>query len=42
MPKDNIERAIAKGAGEGADGATFETVVYEGYGPGAWPSSSRR
>ncbi len=33
MPKDNIERAIAKGSGEGADGATFETVVYEGYGP---------
>jgi YebC/PmpR family DNA-binding regulatory protein len=33
MPKDNIERAIAKGAGEGADGAAFETVVYEGYGP---------
>ena len=33
MPKDNIERAIAKGAGEGTDGSTFETVVYEGYGP---------
>ncbi len=33
MPKDNIERAIAKGSGEGTDGATFETVVYEGYGP---------
>jgi YebC/PmpR family DNA-binding regulatory protein len=33
MPKDNIERAIAKGAGEGSDGSTFETVVYEGYGP---------
>jgi YebC/PmpR family DNA-binding regulatory protein len=33
MPKDNIERAIAKGAGEGTDGASFETVVYEGYGP---------
>jgi YebC/PmpR family DNA-binding regulatory protein len=33
MPKDNIERAIAKGAGEGTDGAVFETVVYEGYGP---------
>ena len=33
MPKDNIERAIAKGTGEGADGASFETVVYEGYGP---------
>jgi YebC/PmpR family DNA-binding regulatory protein len=33
MPKDNIERAIAKGAGEGADGAAFEAIVYEGYGP---------
>ncbi len=33
MPKDNIDRAIAKGSGEGSDGATFETVVYEGYGP---------
>jgi len=33
MPKDNIERAVAKGAGEGADAAAFETVVYEGYGP---------
>ena len=33
MPKDNIDRAIAKGSGEGTDGAIFETVVYEGYGP---------
>jgi YebC/PmpR family DNA-binding regulatory protein len=33
MPKDNIERAVAKGAGDGDDGAIFETVVYEGYGP---------
>ena len=33
MPKDNIERAIAKGTGEGTDGAAFEIVVYEGYGP---------
>ncbi len=33
MPKDNIERAIAKGTGEGGDGSTYETVVYEGYGP---------
>ena len=33
MPKDNIERAVAKGSGEGADGASFEVVVYEGYGP---------
>jgi YebC/PmpR family DNA-binding regulatory protein len=33
MPKDNIERAIARGSGTDADAATFETVVYEGYGP---------
>jgi YebC/PmpR family DNA-binding regulatory protein len=33
MPKDNIERAIAKGSGADADGSTYETVVYEGYGP---------
>ncbi len=34
MPKDTIERAIKKGAGEGADGVNYETVRYEGYGPG--------
>ncbi len=35
MPKDNIERAIAKGTGAGAEGeAALETVLYEGYGPG--------
>jgi YebC/PmpR family DNA-binding regulatory protein len=33
MPKENIDRAIAKGSGAGADAADFETVVYEGYGP---------
>jgi YebC/PmpR family DNA-binding regulatory protein len=33
MPKDNIDRAIAKGAGTGDDGSSYETVVYEGYGP---------
>ena len=33
MPKENIERAIAKGAGAGADAEAFETIVYEGYGP---------
>jgi YebC/PmpR family DNA-binding regulatory protein len=33
MPKDNIDRAIAKGAGSDADAASFETIVYEGYGP---------
>ena len=34
MPKDNIERAIAKGTGAGADQAAIEDVMYEGYGPG--------
>ena len=34
MPKDNIERAIAKGTGAGADAAALETMLYEGYGPG--------
>ena len=34
MPKDNIERAIAKGAGNDADAEAFENVVYEGYAPG--------
>jgi len=33
MPKDNIERAIKKATG-GDDGASFEEVRYEGYGPG--------
>src|SRR3569833_361785 len=33
MPKDNIDRAIAKGTGADSDAASFETVVYEGYGP---------
>jgi YebC/PmpR family DNA-binding regulatory protein len=34
MPKDNIERAIAKGTGEGGEADAIETVSYEGYGPG--------
>jgi len=34
MPKDNIERAIARGSGMDSDAQAFETVVYEGYGPG--------
>ncbi len=33
MPKDNIQRAIDRGTGEGDAGA-IERVVYEGYGPG--------
>jgi len=33
MPKDNIERAVKRGTGE-LEGATYEEVTYEGYGPG--------
>jgi YebC/PmpR family DNA-binding regulatory protein len=33
MPKDTIERAVARGAGTDADAAAYETVIYEGYGP---------
>ncbi len=33
MPNDNIERAIKKGTGE-LEGASYEDVSYEGYGPG--------
>jgi YebC/PmpR family DNA-binding regulatory protein len=33
MPKDNMERAIRKGAG-GGDDTNFDEVRYEGYGPG--------
>jgi len=32
MPKDNIERAIKKGTGEGG-AENYEEVIYEGYGP---------
>jgi YebC/PmpR family DNA-binding regulatory protein len=33
MPKDNIERAIARGSGADSDAEAFEQVLYEGYGP---------
>lgn len=33
MPKDNIERAVKRGTGD-TDGAIFEELTYEGYGPG--------
>jgi YebC/PmpR family DNA-binding regulatory protein len=33
MPKDNIERAIARGAGTSSDGDAYEHITYEGYGP---------
>lgn len=32
MPNDNIDRAIKKGAGD-LDGANYEEIIYEGYGP---------
>jgi YebC/PmpR family DNA-binding regulatory protein len=35
MPKEAIERAIAKGSGAGAN--TMEEILYEGYGPGGVP-----
>jgi len=34
LPKDNIERAIKRGTGEGDDAATYEETTFEGYGPG--------
>ncbi len=34
MPKDNIERAVSRGAGTGDDAVQMEEVIYEGYGPG--------
>jgi YebC/PmpR family DNA-binding regulatory protein len=33
VPKDNIERAITRGAGSGTESNDFEQVTYEGYGP---------
>jgi len=33
MPNDNVQRALQRGTG-GAEGATYETIIYEGYGPG--------
>jgi YebC/PmpR family DNA-binding regulatory protein len=33
MPKENIERAIARGSGAGLDGQAYEQITYEGYGP---------
>jgi YebC/PmpR family DNA-binding regulatory protein len=34
MPSDTIDRSVAKASGANADEASFETVIYEGYGPG--------
>jgi len=33
MPKDNIERAIRKGAGLDSDGTNYQKVIYEGFAP---------
>ncbi len=37
MPKDNIERAIRRGAGLDKDAAAFEEATFEGYGPHGVP-----
>ena len=49
VPVENIERAIKRGSGDLGDGARYEEVTYEGYGPAgvaliieAMPCSSRR
>ena len=34
MPKDNIQRAIDRGSGVGADAGAIERILFEGYGPG--------
>lgn len=33
VPMDNIERAIKRGSGAEAGGSSYETIMYEGYGP---------
>lgn len=37
VPRDNIERALKKLAGQGADAAVFTENIYEGYGPAGIP-----
>ncbi|WP_199424094.1 YebC/PmpR family DNA-binding transcriptional regulator [Actinotalea solisilvae] len=34
VPNDNIDRALKRGSGQEAGGADYQTVMYEGYGPG--------
>ncbi|MQA14745.1 MAG: YebC/PmpR family DNA-binding transcriptional regulator [Pseudonocardiaceae bacterium] len=34
VPSDNIDRAVKRGGGADAGGAEYQTVMYEGYGPG--------
>ncbi|MBO0610591.1 YebC/PmpR family DNA-binding transcriptional regulator [Myceligenerans salitolerans] len=32
VPNDNIDRAVKRGSGEGADAVDYQTIMYEGYG----------
>jgi YebC/PmpR family DNA-binding regulatory protein len=34
VPNDNIDRAVRRGSGQEAGGATYENITYEGYAPG--------
>ncbi|MCL1900643.1 MAG: YebC/PmpR family DNA-binding transcriptional regulator, partial [Promicromonosporaceae bacterium] len=34
VPNDNIDRAVKRGSGEGADAVSYDTILYEGYAPG--------
>ncbi|PZS30805.1 MAG: YebC/PmpR family DNA-binding transcriptional regulator [Pseudonocardiales bacterium] len=34
VPTDNIERAVKRGSGVDAGGSDYQTIMYEGYGPG--------
>ncbi len=34
VPNDNIDRAVKRGSGEDTGGANYESIMYEGYGPG--------
>jgi YebC/PmpR family DNA-binding regulatory protein len=34
VPNDNIDRAVKRGSGQEAGGAEYQTITYEGYGPG--------
>ncbi len=33
VPNDNIDRAVKRGSGEGSDAVSYETIMYEAYGP---------
>ncbi len=34
VPNDNIDRAVKRGSGQEAGGADYQSITYEGYGPG--------